>query len=76
MSLATLDGHVYEVGDTRVPFTIQSHQAGFQRLENDRRMDRRALERARLLSARCRHRMGRGPTGLSLWRRHRLSRDH
>ena len=24
ISLATLDGHVYEVGDTRVPFTIQS----------------------------------------------------
>ena len=24
ISLATADGHVYEVGDTRVPFTIQS----------------------------------------------------
>jgi glutaminase len=24
ISLATIDGHVYEVGDTRVPFTIQS----------------------------------------------------
>jgi glutaminase len=24
ISLATLDGHVYEVGDTKVPFTIQS----------------------------------------------------
>src|SRR4029077_9646048 len=24
ISLATLDGHVYEVGDTRAPFTIQS----------------------------------------------------
>src|ERR1700731_4838003 len=24
ISLATLDGHVYEVGDSRVPFTIQS----------------------------------------------------
>jgi glutaminase len=24
ISLATLDGHVYEVGDTRLPFTIQS----------------------------------------------------
>src|SRR6202795_4233208 len=24
ISLATLDGHVYEVGDTRIPFTIQS----------------------------------------------------
>jgi glutaminase len=24
ISLATLDGHVYEVGDTRMPFTIQS----------------------------------------------------
>jgi glutaminase len=24
ISLATLDGHVYEIGDTRVPFTIQS----------------------------------------------------
>src|SRR3954452_23800873 len=24
ISLATLDGHVYEVGDSRAPFTIQS----------------------------------------------------
>lgn len=24
ISLATIDGHVYEVGDTRQPFTIQS----------------------------------------------------
>src|ERR1700733_9005186 len=24
ISLATLDGHVYEVGDTRIPFTVQS----------------------------------------------------
>src|SRR5437763_15171003 len=24
ISLATLDGHVYEVGDTTIPFTIQS----------------------------------------------------
>ena len=24
ISLATMDGHVYEVGDTRIPFTIQS----------------------------------------------------
>ena len=24
ISLATIDGHVYEVGDTRIPFTIQS----------------------------------------------------
>ena len=24
ISLATLDGHVYEVGDSRIPFTIQS----------------------------------------------------
>src|SRR5882757_6173016 len=24
ISLATLDGHVYEVGDTKIPFTIQS----------------------------------------------------
>src|SRR6195256_4743299 len=24
ISLATLDGHIYEVGDTRIPFTIQS----------------------------------------------------
>ena len=23
ISLATLDGHVYEVGDTKIPFTIQ-----------------------------------------------------
>ena len=47
-----------------------------QRVENHRRMDRRTLERARLLSARCRDRMGRGPDGLSLRRRDRLSRDH
>jgi glutaminase len=29
ISLATLDGHVYEVGDTRVPFTIQSMSKPF-----------------------------------------------
>ena len=29
MSLATLDGHVYEVGDTQVPFTIQSMSKPF-----------------------------------------------
>ena len=29
ISLATLDGHVYEVGDTRVPFTIQSISKAF-----------------------------------------------
>jgi glutaminase len=29
ISLATLDGHVYEVGDTRVPFTIQSMSKAF-----------------------------------------------
>src|SRR5216684_8423915 len=28
-SLATLDGHVYEVGDTKVPFTIQSMSKPF-----------------------------------------------
>src|SRR6266571_5133975 len=29
ISLATLDGHVYEVGDTRIPFTIQSMSKPF-----------------------------------------------
>jgi glutaminase len=29
ISLATLDGHVYEVGETRVPFTIQSMSKPF-----------------------------------------------
>src|SRR3984957_4568785 len=29
ISLATLDGHVYEVGDTRIPFTIQSMSKAF-----------------------------------------------
>src|SRR5262252_4983983 len=29
ISLATLDGHVYEVGDTGVPFTIQSISKAF-----------------------------------------------
>src|SRR5450631_1153864 len=29
ISLATIDGHVYEVGDTRVPFTIQSISKAF-----------------------------------------------
>jgi glutaminase len=29
ISLATIDGHVYEVGDTRVPFTIQSMSKAF-----------------------------------------------
>src|ERR1700694_1702738 len=29
VSLATLDGHVYEVGDTRIPFTIQSMSKPF-----------------------------------------------
>ena len=29
ISLATLDGHVYEVGDTGVPFTIQSMSKPF-----------------------------------------------
>jgi glutaminase len=29
ISLATLDGHVYEVGDTRLPFTIQSMSKPF-----------------------------------------------
>ena len=29
ISLATLDGHVYEVGDTRAPFTIQSMSKPF-----------------------------------------------
>src|SRR6202165_944154 len=29
VSLATLDGHVYEVGDTKVPFTIQSMSKPF-----------------------------------------------
>ena len=29
ISLATLDGHVYEVGDSRVPFTIQSMSTPF-----------------------------------------------
>src|SRR6267378_7150957 len=29
ISLATLDGHVYEVGDSRIPFTIQSMSKAF-----------------------------------------------
>jgi glutaminase len=29
IALATLDGHVYEVGDTRIPFTIQSMSKAF-----------------------------------------------
>ncbi|MBR0696174.1 glutaminase A [Bradyrhizobium lablabi] len=29
ISLATLDGHVYEIGDTKVPFTIQSMSKPF-----------------------------------------------
>lgn len=29
ISVATLDGHVYEVGDTRIPFTIQSMSKAF-----------------------------------------------
>jgi len=29
ISLATIDGHVYEVGDTRIPFTIQSISKAF-----------------------------------------------
>ena len=29
ISLATIDGHVYEVGDTRIPFTIQSMSKPF-----------------------------------------------
>src|SRR3954465_6225130 len=29
ISLATLDGHVYEVGDTQIPFTIQSISKAF-----------------------------------------------
>src|SRR5512135_1413362 len=29
ISLATLDGHVYEVGDSRIPFTIQSMSKPF-----------------------------------------------
>jgi glutaminase len=29
ISLATLDGHVYEVGDTKIPFTIQSMSKPF-----------------------------------------------
>jgi glutaminase len=29
IALATIDGHVYEVGDTRVPFTIQSMSKAF-----------------------------------------------
>jgi glutaminase len=29
ISLATLDGHVYEVGDTAIPFTIQSMSKPF-----------------------------------------------
>jgi glutaminase len=29
ISLATVDGHVYEVGDTRIPFTIQSISKAF-----------------------------------------------
>jgi glutaminase len=29
VSLATMDGHVYEVGDTRIPFTIQSMSKPF-----------------------------------------------
>src|ERR1700761_3624998 len=29
ISLATMDGHVYEIGDTRIPFTIQSMSKPF-----------------------------------------------
>src|SRR6202165_5282450 len=29
ISLATIDGHIYEVGDTRIPFTIQSISKAF-----------------------------------------------
>ena len=29
ISLATLDGHVYEVGDTKIPFTLQSMSKPF-----------------------------------------------
>jgi glutaminase len=29
IALATIDGHVYEVGDTRIPFTIQSMSKAF-----------------------------------------------
>src|SRR5258708_8431237 len=29
ISLATIDGHVYEVGDSRIPFTIQSMSKPF-----------------------------------------------
>src|SRR5471030_2567135 len=29
ISLVTIDGHVYEVGDTRIPFTIQSMSKAF-----------------------------------------------
>jgi glutaminase len=29
ISLATIDGHVYEVGDTRIPFTVQSISKAF-----------------------------------------------
>ena len=29
ISLATLDGHVYEIGDTQIPFTIQSMSKPF-----------------------------------------------
>src|SRR5690242_6792101 len=29
ISLATLDGHVYEVGDSKIPFTIQSMSKPF-----------------------------------------------
>src|SRR5471030_408667 len=29
VSLATIDGHVYEVGDSRIPFTIQSMSKPF-----------------------------------------------
>src|ERR1700694_5176155 len=29
ISLATIDGHIYEIGDTRIPFTIQSISKAF-----------------------------------------------
>ena len=48
IALATMDGHVYEVGDTAVPFTIQSISKAF--------VFALAIETAGAISARLGHR--------------------
>ena len=65
-----------ELATHGVTVVLSGLKREFAGMEDHRRMDRRHLQCARLLSAGYRDRMGRRPAGLSLRRRDRFSRDH